>query len=142
MSHILMAKKRVGLEWFKLKLYPHMNEGSLRWAACEYMPKKQLTSEDIVNISLAPRIPDLLAAWLFIFTPIFSGWLAVAWFIFFGAGIIDLINGSIGLSPNSDLQKAAAATHKTDAKGLRILGFAFATISVGLTLLSYFLMRF
>jgi len=134
-----MAKKRVGLEWFKLKLYPHMNEGSLRWAACEYLPKKQPTPEDVALISLAPRIPDLLACWLFILTPLFSGWFAVAWFIFFGAGIIDLINGSIGFSPNSDLQKAVATgTTKTDAKGLRILGLAFVVVSIGLTVLSYF----
>lgn len=143
MSHILMAKKRVGLKWYRLKLYPHKYNGSWRWAACEYMPEKPPTPVDEALISLAPRIPDLFACWLFVGTPMVhwlfgSGLFTLIWFIFFGAGIVDLINGSLGLSPHSDLQKAAATgAIKTDAKGLRILGFAFALTSIGLTLLSY-----
>lgn len=111
-SHILMAKYLVGLEWYKIKVYPHIDKvAGFRWAACRYLPKRNPTPTEDALISLAPRLPGIVAcalAPLFVFFASFGITPALIWLIFWGSGVVDLINGSMGISQCSDLKKAVA----------------------------------
>lgn len=111
-SHLLAAKKLVGVVKYKIKPYPHIHpQAGFRWAGVEYWPEREVTSTESGLISLAPRLPNLLAAALCPLAPfvgsLFGLFPAVAWLLFWGAGVVDLLNGSIGYSKHSDLQNAA-----------------------------------
>jgi len=138
MAHIIAAKKTIGLEKYELKIFPHTDPvAGFRWAACKYWYKEEPTDKQRAIISLAPRIPDYVAFVAFAFAGLMSGWLALVWAIFWGAGLVDLINGSIGYSPYSDLRKAADSL-KCSPWYLRIVGFASVLISVGTTVALFF----
>lgn len=129
-SHLFMAKKLVGVNKWKMKLYPHRAEdGSLRWGAVWYWMDRQPTDKEQAAISLAPRAPDLLAAGLFAAGGLLSGPLAILWFVFWGAGVVDLVNGSIGKSELSDLKRAAKALKK-NPWWIRLAGFGTAVASI------------
>lgn len=135
MSHVLMVKKLVGIQWYKIRLLPDFKSGSIRFASCQYLPVRERTDDEIAAISMAPRIPDLIAAFLLPFGALFLGGLLLQfWIIFLGAGVVDLIWGSIGYSPSSDLRTAAAAQGQTPT-AKRLAGFFFAAVSIVATLL-------
>jgi hypothetical protein len=129
-SHLLMAKKLIGVNKWKMKLYPHRAEdSSLRFGAVWYWMNRQPSSKEHAAILLAPRIPNVLASILFIFGAVLSGYLATIWFIFWGAGIIDLVYGSIGISKLSDLKRASEAVNKNHWH-LRLAGLGIALTSI------------
>ena len=131
MAHIIAAKKTVGLAKYELKIFPHIDPtAGFRWAACKYWYEQKPTAGNQALISLAPRIPDALAVIMFALTGLMSGWLALVWGIVWGAGIVDLIVGSIGYSQFSDLRKAAVSI-EWDPWILRLAGFAAAAASIG-----------
>lgn len=111
MSHILMAKYLVGLEWYKIKVYPHVDKRlGFVWASTRYMPKRKIESTERALISLTPRLPGIVAcalAPLFVFLGIFGDIPSLLWLIFWGAGVVDVITGSMGISKTSDLKRAA-----------------------------------
>lgn len=137
-SHLLMAKRTVGVTKYEMKLYPHKGPGGgIRWGSVRYWMEREATPDEDYQISIAPRYADMLACAMFPLTVCFAGPVAWVWAVFWGAGLVDLINGSLGISEHSDLKKAAKV------KGispwlLRGLGFAATAISLA----TYVLMRF
>jgi hypothetical protein len=77
---------------------------------------------------IAPRIPGIVAAICFAFLAYFSGPLWFVWGIFWGAGLVDLLWGSLGLSEISDTQRAAKAWD-VNPNVIRILGFVVFVVS-------------
>jgi len=113
-SHLWAAKKLVGVSKYKIKPYPHVHPtAGFRWAGVEYWPEREVEPTESALISLAPRLPGMLATMMCPFTLLIGALLglfpAVMWFIFWGAGVVDFLNGSVGYSEHSDLKKAAKA---------------------------------
>ena len=129
MAHLLMAKKLVGVTKYEMKLYPHRYNGELRWGSVKYWMKRQSTDDEDYFISIAPRLPNMLACALFPLAAFMNGWFALVWMIFWGAGIVDLMYGSIGWSEYSDLIQAAVSK-KINPWRLRLLGFGAAALSI------------
>lgn len=132
-SHVIAANETVGVVSSEMKLYPHFYKGDFRWASVQYYIKRMPTDKERATISLAPRIPDLIALLLLPFGFLLEGLdvLQVIWFIFFGGGVVDLLWGSLGFSKYSDLRRAADALKMNPWK-LRLPGI-FASVSVMLT---------
>ena len=137
LSHLFAAKKLADALLIRMRLYPHMYKDTLRFASVSWRPRKEYSDKAAAMISLAPRIPDLIAALVFPVGAFFSGYVAVAWFILFGAGLVDLMRGSIGSSVYSDLMKASIKLH-INPWTLRYAGFGAALLSTT----SYFILRF
>jgi len=138
MSHVLMAKLRVGVAKYELKLLPYKDPVyGWRFGSCKYWLLEEPTEKDQAFISLAPRIPDALAVIMFALTGLFSGWLAVVWAAFWGAGLIDLGVGSMGISEHSDLRKAAKSAGYTPWL-YRIFGWSAIATSVGAAAIMFF----
>jgi len=138
MSHIIAAKKIVGLEWYKIKLWPHKYNGSIRWASVTYAFKRKATEYERAVISIAPRIPGAVALIGMYCGFFMTGWVQIAWMMFWGAGVIDFIYGSIGYSEYSDLRKAARGFGENPWK-LRLYGLS-GVLTLGITIL-YFILR-
>jgi hypothetical protein len=82
-------------------------------------------------MSIAPRFADLLAVAALPFAWLLHGWCFWIWSIFWGAGLVDLITGSIGWSDRSDLRRVA------DGFGpwvLRVAGFSLVVASAAMWL--------
>lgn len=144
LSHVIAAKKTVGLEWYKMKLYPHRGKGGdWNWASVTYMPKREPTPKEQAIISLAPRVPGLIAVLLcpfFLLLP--YGWLAGIWVLLWGGGVVDLLNGSFANSEQSDIRKAAREL-KMKVWKLRLLALtALPTLAAVGVRLGYELSKF
>jgi len=138
MSHILMAKATVGIYTYVLRIFPHKYPGvGWRWAACQYVFKTQPTSKQRAAISLAPRIPDTIALIMFALTGLFTGWAALIWGICWGAGVIDTITGSLGISEHSDLRVAATRLDK-NPWWFRVAGFVGIAASLAVAAITFF----
>lgn len=107
MSHVIAARYTVGIEWYRLKLYPHKSEHGWYWASVSYMPLEMPTSKDKAIISLAPWVAGIIAAIAFPFCLLMPFWISVGWMIFWGGGVVDLINGSASDSAGADIIKAS-----------------------------------
>ena len=103
-SHIRAANKYVGVEWYKMYLYPHKFNGVFYWARCQYLLKREPSSYELYKIAEAPRIPDFIACILLILASAFHLYPLV---ILLLGGVIDLFIGSLGIHPESDIQKEA-----------------------------------
>jgi len=135
-SHLLAVKKFVEVVWWKMKLYPHMSEYGFRWASVEYKHTDPLTTGQQIMVSLAPRLPDTIAAILFPICAVLPEWWAWIWLLLWGAGIVDLFVGSVGYSENSDLRKAAKNLDVSPWL-LRLYGFGLILVSMGCAILLY-----
>ena len=132
-THLLIAKKLVGVNSYTIKLYPH-NHSVLGFvfASVSYQLKRNITSTERAKISFAPRIPDLFALILFPFTSN----LDLFWIILIGGGLIDTIRGSFVFSPTSDIKKYCEAWE------LKISHVRTIQLSlVGLSLILFILFR-
>ena len=111
-SHLFMVKRLVGATESKISIHMppmRLEDGSWRWARCQWKPVREAQPLERAAISLAPRIPDTLVVIAFPFFGLFPEWVAVLWFLFMGGGAVDFIVGSIGKSEKSDLKKAVTA---------------------------------
>lgn len=73
------------------------------------MTDRPLEPHEQTAVSFAPMIPDLvgmLILWVFLLLTPVKLWSVLIVVFLFGA-VTDMITGSIGVSPNSDLQKYA-----------------------------------
>lgn len=134
-SHYLAARLFRRVVSVRFRIYPHVDPvAGFRWAAVEweYEGEPYAPAQDAF-ISAAPRIPDLVAVLL---TPLAAAmpepWLAAAWAVLVGAGLVDLAVGSIGWSEHSDLQRFARLGGH-DLWTLRVAGWAAALGSAGTT---------
>jgi hypothetical protein len=140
LSHISVANIFVDVYNAKIKLYPHFFEHNgkrtLRFASVSYNYYGDYpTGIHGALINLAPRFMNILAALLFplgliIITP----WLQMCWFIFWGAGLVDFLWGSIGTSEQSDIMKASKNL-KINHMIIRLISFLFIMISASIVLL-------
>lgn len=130
--HYLLANWAVGVkEVTRLKLWPHISpiSGRFHFASIRFKLEKVMKPWHVPCYALAPRYPDVVAAFFFPVAWFFSGWAFVLWSVLCGGGLLDLFVGSIGYHPRSDLRHAA------DAMGwgywpLRISGFIIILASV------------
>ena len=72
---------------------------------------------------------NLIAVISFVFFSLFPIPWNYIWLIFWGAGLIDLLVGSLGISPYSDLRRAAESLN-INPYILRVIGFALITLSI------------
>ncbi len=136
-SHYLVARRLFDVVWVKFRLYPHYNRSlkTFYWAAVYYSPDSCgfLTRiEDAGKVSLAPRIPDVMAAILLTAAGILPAPWGIVWGVFLGAGLVDLLVGSIGISKNSDLQRVSRWLN-LDPWWLRAAGLVIIVSSVAVT---------
>lgn len=127
-SHVYAVRLCVPNAKTYIKLYPHKKDGKFYWARAswEYPSNVNIPAHDIGSIYFMPRIANLvfytiaiLPATMFGFAhPILGTFLA----LFALAGCVDLAYGSIGTTPNSDLQRVAKAWRMSPKK-LRIFGW-------------------
>jgi hypothetical protein len=135
----MMVEELVGAHWVVVRPYPHMMEGTAPWwqrirfGGVRYLPKRRPTPREDAAISLAPRIPNLIAVVLTPLSALLPGNWAILWLLVWGSGLIDLAYGSIGFSPFSDLRKAAENLEISPWL-LRGLGFLFVSLSACWTL--------
>jgi hypothetical protein len=124
MSHVLAAKCTVGVTDYEIKIFPnkHPVTREWRWASYQCWFKREPTPDEQAIISLAPRIPNFIAVIAFMFATLMNGWLLLIWAIFWGAGLVDLFVGSLGISEHSDLRKAATSL-ECSPWVLRFVGF-------------------
>lgn len=121
-SHLLASHWLVGLKEWDLTIVPRYKDGRWLFARYEWIPVKEPTKGQYFIINLAPRIPNLIAAIAFVFTP----WpLALFWV----GGLIDLGVGSWGKSVKSDLRRASVNAN-INPWYLRIGGFTVIGLSV------------
>ena len=104
LSHILVAKLNLGsIAPWEIILWPHKYEGRFYWARCSYMAPSDLSSQILASISAAPRLAALVVAMPFLILEFFFPWALV----FVMGAIIDIFVGTLGLNPESDLQREA-----------------------------------
>jgi len=95
MSHIIAAHLTVGVIRWKINLFlmlenfPH-NIKNMRFAECIYYPKREIMSREKGIISLAPRIPDIVFAFLTPITALVNEPYCYILTILFGGSLIDL----------------------------------------------------
>jgi len=132
-SHVIAASKTAGITKYSINVFPTFSP-RLLFGYCDYDLKRKLTAREQVIVSLAPRIPDAVAVLAFpvvgylgnVVDPAF----AIMYGVFWGAGIVDLMVGSMGMSPHSDLRKAATDGNINPWK-LRLAGWGAVLLSVG-----------
>lgn len=130
-SHALAAKLLMKAQDFHFKLYPHITEEKkFLFASVSYMVSTTVrtdTKEAIVL--LAPRLMNLVAAIAFPFLLLFPMPFAMAWAILWGAGLVDLFVGSLGISSESDIRRAGKLLN-FNSNVIRILGLATILASI------------
>ena len=109
MSHIMAAFLVGDVKDWSIKPYPNRAaDGHWRFASASWTWEGEAPSQKKQGfVSLAPRIPNLLAIALIPVTLLLTGIPQMLLLIFCLEGVIGLIVGSIGKTPNSDLQKGA-----------------------------------
>lgn len=131
MSHAVFAKILLKAKDFKFKLFPHINENKkFLFASVSWIPLEETrtdTKEAIVL--LAPRLMNLVAAIAFPFLLLFPMPFAMAWAILWGAGLVDLFVGSLGISSESDIRRAGKLLN-FNSNVIRILGLATILASI------------
>lgn len=131
LAHLLVAKALVNAELLSMKVWPHVDEkAGFRWGAVRWQwTDRQPTDNEHALILFAPRLPGLLAAVGFPLTALAQGHAAMVLAILVGAGLVDLANGSLGISEHSDLKRGAAKLQQSPWL-FRSLGFLVVLSSV------------
>lgn len=131
LSHAVFAKVLLKAKDFKYKLFPHIDENkkflfaSVSWMATE--ENKNDTKEAIVL--LAPKVMNVVAAIAFPFLLLLPMPFAMAWAILWGAGLVDLFVGSLGISSESDIRRAGKLLN-FNSNVIRILGLTTILASI------------
>lgn len=130
-SHALAAKLLMKAQDFHFKMYPHITEEKkFLFASVSYLvPVTARTEKKEALVLLAPRVMNLVAAIAFPFLLLFPMPMAMFWGILWGAGLIDLFVGSLGISSVSDLRKAAKLL-KFNPTLIRVFGFTVILASI------------
>jgi len=131
-AHLTAVRMFRNVSWYRIVPAPHWNDaGAFQWASVEWTHTGEpLTPGEAAVVKLAPRAPDLLAALL---TPVVAAyvetWVGAIPLVLIGAGLVDLLIGSLGISPASDLRVASEALQWPPMK-LRVLGAMILLFSV------------
>jgi len=109
LAHYFAARAQRSLTLATFKIYPHKRDGRFVWASVSWdYAGPDMTPRELAWVYAAPRVPDAFAvvlAPLAGFMP--EPWMAATWLVLFGAGLVDLAVGSMGISPESDLRRWA-----------------------------------
>jgi hypothetical protein len=134
-AHVLAAVLLAGARVQHFRPWPHITAdrrfvfGSMSWVSLYELSAPSGRSWRLALISLAPRIPNAVAALVLPFGPLFDGWTEVVWAMVWGAGLVDLGVGSLGVSPWSDLRRGARALGRP-AWVFRVLGWTLLVVSL------------
>lgn len=129
MSHIAVAHVLVGVERYRLKIFPHRYMNQFRYASVFYDLKMQPTEREKFLISMAPRFMDCIAIVFFPLTGFMSGYPFIVFSILLGAGFVDLFVNSLGVSRLSDFSRVVFYL-KINPWLFRAMNFAAIIISV------------
>lgn len=130
MSHILMAMIVGNIKDWSIKPYPHIKNGNFIFAGAEWTWIEPIPNrEGKAFVGIAPRIANILAAFLSIIGIVLTGMFQIIWLILCFAGMVDLIVGSLGISETSDLKKVSSNL-EISPWWLRISGFTIAVVSI------------
>lgn len=141
MSHVVAVKLTSGLHWYRMRLYPHKLNGEDCGASVTYLPKRVIKPKEQAIISMAPFVPSLLASVLCPVAIFMSGWVAVAWFLFWFIGVCDLVSEVSASTKNSDIMNAARNL-KLNIWKLRILGLAVIPTIVTLSMVLHNVIKY
>jgi len=130
MSHVVAAKAFGKVKSWTIKPYPHMHNGSFRFAGAywDWEGDPPATAARGM-ISLAPRIMNFLAIELIIITFFLSGMAKLLLLIFCLGGVVDMFVGSIGYGKRSDLRRGAERLEISPWK-IRTAGLAASVVGV------------
>jgi len=131
LSHYIMAKMLVDANLIEIKPYPHVHpKYGFYFGAIWFDFKTKPTNNQYAAIMFAPRLLNLLAVVALPFAFTFTNyWYFTIWTILWGAGVIDLINGSIGRLETSDLKRGAEYL-KESPWIFRVMGFVIAITTI------------
>jgi len=131
MSHIIVAKLIGNVKSWTIKPYPNKSaDGRWRFASANWTWDGEKPSQGKLGlISLAPRVTGFIAVELVLITFFLTGIAKMLLLIFCAAGVVDMIVGSIGKSPFSDLKVAAKKLGINPWK-IRVAGFATSLMGV------------
>jgi len=139
LSHYFVLKMLRPITGAVFQLYPHKDaSGTFVWASvtAAYAGDFLSPKEEALRL-LAPRFLDALAVVLLPLAGLLVlPWLQGVWMVFWGAGIVDLIVGSIGSTEISDLQRASKVLG-WNPWILRVLGWTVAVLSVVVMILVF-----
>jgi hypothetical protein len=111
-SHLIGLKLQpVKILRYAIFPYPHKYKDKFYWGRFHRMTDRPLELHEQRVVSFAPRIPDLagmLILWVFLLLTPVALW-SVLIVVFLGGAVVDMITGSIGVSPNSDLRRYAGS---------------------------------
>lgn len=130
-SHVIAAKSVTDLSDVKWWLYPHRDEaGNFYFAKVQWnWDASKVSDTENAAVYLAPRLMNIVAAIAFPFAFLLPLAWMIAWIIFWGAGLVDFIVGSMGQSEYSDL-RLAAKHMKINPNILRGTGYAIISTSI------------
>jgi hypothetical protein len=104
-SHLGMARIFTKFKSWSIIPYPHYSNNNFYFARSTYSYEEELNPIKKALISLAPRIPNIIAV-LFILLSFFIIPINYLMLLYLG-GAVDLIVGSLGINEKSDLKKVA-----------------------------------
>jgi hypothetical protein len=134
-SHFLALKSVRNVSYWKIDLVPRIIQNNIQWARINMVREGEpLNSNETALVYLAPRIMNLVASIMIVFSFLLSGDLLIYWLLFWGAGLVDFFVGSLGVSPKSDLQIASKAIN-WNPNIIRFIGFIIILISLFTTVM-------
>lgn len=134
-AHLFAAQQLVGVRDYNISILPGFLNDAWYWAYISYTLERHPTDEEEFVISMAPRAPAMVACILLPFVAWLGWWPLI---ILVGGGLVDQINGSLGIRETSDLRKAAVYM-KQNPWRLRAVGLMWAFISLSFSLLALLL---
>lgn len=131
LSHVAMARIFRKLVSVKFILFPHKDEeGNFYFARVQFWYEGEpLKPVEEAMVNLAPRIMNIAAAIALPFISCFGLAGMLVWGVIWGAGLVDFFVGSLGMSPVSDLQVAAAKLG-VNHNVIRVIGFFIILVSL------------
>ena len=128
-SHLIAAKLVTDVNDYEVDLVPKLRGRFVSLGRIDIDFYEYPSEKGTILILLAPRIPDLIASVmlpLMVFLPFPWG---LVFSVFWIGGILDLLNGSMGIHPKSDLRLATKDEPKARLV-LSLLGFSIGIASV------------
>jgi len=103
LSHLLIAKKTVGVDKYKFRPYPHKNNGHWVFGSVLYWPSRDMTERDVFDISIAPMYPAIVACFIAPLWALFPGFWGVLVWMFAAGGIMNVIRFATSRHKDSDV---------------------------------------
>lgn len=103
--HLLATKITVGVDKYKIKVYPHIDSKlGFVWASVWTARAREANNFENGIIYFSPRFANILFAVIIALMCLQEFELSIYWKIFIASSMVDLFVGSLGVSEKSDLQ--------------------------------------